>query len=50
MIRPGYICPNCKRVGDVLVIMVFENDRVVEVKCENCKSNIKYTIKAEVVE
>ena len=49
MIRPDYVCPNCKRVGDVLVIMVFEDNRVIDVECENCKSKIKYTIKAEVV-
>lgn len=50
MIRPDYICPKCQHMSDTTVLMVFENDRVIEVKCEKCKSKIKYTIKAEVVE
>lgn len=49
MIRPDYICPKCQHMSDTSVVMIFKNDIVVEVKCENCKSKIKYTIKAEVV-
>lgn len=49
MIRPGYFCPNCWYRGDIPEIMIFSDNRVVEVECECCNSKIKYTIKAEVV-